>query len=324
MQIFDLFINNLISPYILFFFLGLFSGLYKSDLSIPESISKYCALYILMSTGFKAGVEICQTSIKDSVMILIFIGGFCFSLLMPFVCYFILNFDKKLNKVNAAAIAASYSCVSLTTFIAGVNFLSLTNATYSTYIIAQMAIMEAPAIVSGLYIAKRILNKQNNQQNSQKKNLLANGAMIMTLGSFVIGFLTGETGFSKMRGFIETPFAGMVVIFMLDAGIQVGKEITKIKEFSISLLLFGIYMPIVNSAIGLLISICVGLDLGTGFLFILLCASSSYIAVPAALKMSLPQANPSVYIPLSLGITFPFNLIVGVPLYYTIYNLLIK
>lgn len=314
--------QNLITPAILFFLLGVLAGVVKSDLSVPESISRYLSIYLMMAIGFKGGVAIAETQDITSEVILAILAGVAFSFLTPFLAYFLLRRTTSLDSPTAAAIAAHYGSISMVTFATAAAFLKLNDIAYAGYIVAILALMEAPAILSGLFIAHKAAPETRSHPSETKRMLtrdvFTNGAILLLMGAFVIGWLTGDTGMDKMEGFLVTPFQGILALFLLDMGLLVAKELHHLKRFTPSLILFGLYMPVIGAFIGLSLSKVIGLDVGTGTLFTVLCASASYIAVPAAMRMALPEAKAAIYIPMSLAITFPFNIILGIPAYYAI------
>lgn len=311
--------QNLLSPAILFFVLGILAGLFKSDLEIPNSISRYLSIYLMMAIGYKGGVAIADTKEITEQIIYTIMAGVGFSFLQPFLGYALLRLTTKLDKATMAAVAAHYGSISIVTFATAVTFLKMNDVAYAGYIVAVVALMEAPAILSGLLIAHRAEPSTRTHTAEEKKlgrEIFTNGAIMLLFGSFIIGMLTGKTGMEKMEGFLSTPFQGILALFLLDMGLLVAKNLSHLKNFTWSLALFGIYMPIIGAALGLGASKLIGLDVGTGTLLTILCASASYIAVPAAMRLALPEAKPAVYVPMSLAITFPFNVVFGIPVYY--------
>lgn len=324
MELVHILTYNLFSPTVMFFVLGVFAGLLKSDLKIPDSISSYLSIYMMISIGFKGGVAISTTYSLDSKVLSIIISGIAISFVQPFLSYYIIKATTKIDSHTASTIAAQYGSISIVTFVAGETFLQTNNVTYGSYIIAILALMEAPAIVSGLFLANKAIPLRSKDMKPLGiiKEILVNGTIFLLLGSFVIGVITGNEGWQKVEGFLGHPFQGMLCLFMLDMGLIVAKNSSHFKYFSLSLTLFCIYMPMIGASIGVLISYIIWLDAGSSTLFTILCASASYIAVPAAMRIALPEAKAAIYLPMSLAITFPFNVIVGVPLYYSICNFL--
>ena len=319
MDFFSLISQNLLSPAILFFALGIAAGLLKSDLEVPDSISRYLSLYLMMAIGFKGGVAIANTPNFNGEVIAAIGAGLLIGFLQPFLGYALLKTTTRIDSPTAAAIAAHYGSISIVTFATAVSFLGVNSIAYAGYIIAIVALMEAPAILSGLFIAHRAAPETGSHAPEQKKlsrEIFTNGAILLLSGAFLIGWITGSAGMQKLEGFLNTPFQGILCLFLLDMGLVVARNVHHLRNFTLPLALFGIYMPLVGASIGLGTSWIIGLDVGTGTLFTVLCASASYIAVPAAMRLALPEAKAAIYIPLSLAITFPFNVTLGVPLYF--------
>jgi hypothetical protein len=208
----------------------------------------------------------------------------------------------------------------MVTFVTAAAFLKTNDILFAGYIVAVLALMEAPAILSGLFIAHKTAPETRQHAAEEKQlfthEIFTNGAILLLIGAFLIGWLTGKPGMEKMEGFLVTPFQGILALFLLDMGLVVAKNLNQLREFTFSLIAFAIYMPLIGAAVGLGASALIGLDVGTGMLFTVLCASASYIAVPAAMQLALPEAKAAIYIPMSLAITFPFNIILGIPLYF--------
>ncbi len=319
MEILHLIAQNLLTPAVLFFALGVSAGFVKSDLDVPESISRYLAIYLMMAIGFKGGTAIAASPTIDSTMLLTMLAGVVVGFLQPFLGYALLKATTKLDSPTAAAVAAHYGSISMVTFATAAAFLKVNDVVFAGYIVAVLALMEAPAILSGLFIAHRAAPETRSHKSEEKKlsrEIFTNGAILLLMGSFLIGWATGAEGLSKMEGFLVTPFQGILALFLLDMGLLVAKNLHQLRQFTWSMGLFGIYMPLIGAAIGLACARAIGLDIGTGTLFTVLTASASYIAVPAAMRLALPEAKAAVYVPLSLAITFPFNVIIGIPLYY--------
>lgn len=309
---------NLLTPAVLFFMLGIAAGFFKSDLEIPKSISSYLSIYLMMAIGFKGGAAIAAEPTFSAEILLVILAALVIGVSLPVLGFALLKRTTTLDTATAAAVAAHYGSISIVTFATAAAFLKLSSIPYEGYVIAVAAIKEAPAILIGLYLAHRYAPETRGHRAEEKRlarEIFANGAIVLLLGSFLIGWMTGAEGMAKMEGFLVTPFQGILALFLLDMGLLVAKNIHHLRRFTLSLVAFGIYMPLIGAGIGLVAARLIGLDVGTGFLFTVLCASASYIAVPAAMKLALPEAQPSIYVPLSLAITFPFNILVGIPLY---------
>jgi uncharacterized protein len=316
------FISNLISPPFLFFILGCIAGFLKSEIDVPKSISRYFALYLMIAIGFKGGVSFAESLNISLQMILVVLAGVLLSFTLPYLAFFFLKKTTKLDSPTMAAVSAHYGSISMVTFLTASAFLDVKNIPYEGYVVGIVALMEAPAILSGLHLAHLFSpkTKKSAQKTSMQlaKEIFTNGAILILLGCFIIGWITGEPGLQKLKGFLVDPFQGFLSFFLLDMGFVVSKQFQAVTHFRLPIILFGIYMPLAGAVFGILISWGIGLDLGTALLFTILAASASYIAVPAAMRLSLPEADPSIYIPLTLGITFPLNICLGIPFYYMI------
>lgn len=315
----NLLLQGLLSAPLLFFLSGIFIGSLKTDLKIPDNISKFLSLYLITAIGLKGGVVFAGTHYTPQIAALLVIG-ILLSFSIPFLAYFFLRKTTKLDQANAAAVAAHYGSVSIVTFITAGTFLKMQGLTYPGYLVAILAAMEAPAIISGLYLAKK--SYPNQSRIIQLTDIVKNsGCILLLFASFFIGAIIGDPGYLKIKDFFETPFQGILCFFMLDMGLLVTAQLEHIKEFSLQLVLFGLYMPLLSAAIGLIVSYFLALDVATGTMFAVLCASASYIAVPASMRLSVPEAKAAIYLPMSLAVTFPFNIVLGVPLYYAIARL---
>jgi hypothetical protein len=311
--------DNLISPPILFFALGLAAGLLKSDLEIPQPIAKALALYLMLAIGFKGGSAMASAGI-DSRGLFTMIAGIVLSFCIPLLAFRLLRLTTALDQVTAAAVSAHYGSVSVVTFVTAVGFLAIEQTGYEPYLIAVLALMETPAILTGLALARSQGPAGSGQGRSSLRPLLRevllNGSVIMLMGAFVIGWMTGEKGLTSVAPFVIDPFKGVLCLFLLEMGLTAARRLEGRASLRPSLILFGIYMPILGGLLGLAGAWIVGLSLGGTFLLTVLAASASYIAVPAAMRIALPEANASIYVTLSLAITFPFNVLFGIPLYF--------
>jgi len=318
MEFLQLLAQNLLSPAILFFALGIAAGFVKSDLEVPDSISRYLALYLMMAIGFKGGVAIANTHDINGEVIAAIGAGLVIGFLQPFIAYGLLRVTSKLDSPTAAAVAAHYGSISMVTFATAAAFLKTNDVVYAGYIVAILALMEAPAILSGLFIAHRVAPQTRHVSEERKlsREIFTNGAILLLSGAFLIGWITGQPGMDKVAGFLDSPFQGILCLFLLDMGLLVARNLHHLKSFTWPLALFGIYMPLIGASIGLLTARLIGLDVGTGTLFTVLCASASYIAVPAAMRLALPEARAAIYLPMSLAISFPFNVTLGIPFYF--------
>lgn len=319
MSLFELASQNLLSPMVLFFALGLMAALGRSDLSIPEAVAKTLALYLMMSIGFKGGVEVAKSGVTTT-MLWVMLAGTILSFTIPIIGFFALRAVSRLSAVDAAAVAAHYGSISIVTFVAGTEAVRVAGLPFEGYMVAVAAVMETPAILSALLLAKRARPPGEAAQGESTRELLRevglNSSVVMLVGSFFIGWITGEKGLTMIAPFIVDPFRGVLCLFLLDMGLVAGRGMREGRKYlSAPVLAFGILMPLVSAALATAAIAPLGLSLGGAALFITLTASASYIAVPAAMRLALPEAKPAIYLTLSLGVTFPFNLALGIPLY---------
>jgi uncharacterized protein len=312
-SILDLAAANLLSPMILFFVLGVAAAVSRSDLSIPEAVAKGMSLYLMLSIGFKGGAGVAAHGL-DQTMILALLSGAVLSALIPMLAFQLLCLTTGLSRVDAAAVAAHYGSISIVTFLAAVQALETMGQAYEPYMVAVAAAMETPAIIVALWLAHADRGRQ--MDGATLREVMLNGSIVMLLGAFVIGWITGAPGLKSIAPFIVDPFKGVLCLFLLDMGLVAGRGLQEgRKSLTAPVIGFGLYMPLLGAALGLATAHLIGLSQGGTVLMTTLCASASYIAVPAALRLALPEAKPSIYLPLSLGVTFPFNLTLGIPLY---------
>jgi len=307
--------GNLLAPTILFFVLGLIAAIARSDLSIPDGAAKVMSIYLLLAIGFKGGAAVAKSGV-DAQLIASLGAGIALSFLLPFAAYGLLRLMTRLDDLNAAAVAGHYGSISIVTFVTAVSLLEARAISSEGYLVAVAAVMEVPAIMSALWIAAR-KGGVSGANSTLFKHILGNGSIVLLIGSFAIGAVTGESGLNDLRPFIVVPFTGVLAVFLLDMGLSAGRSLLEHrKEISGGLLAFGCVMPVVGSLFGLALARLIGLSTGGTFLLMVLSASASYIAVPAAMRLALPQAKPGIYLTLALGVTFPFNLTLGMPIYF--------
>ena len=307
--------QNLLSPIILCFALGVAAALARSDLNFPEAIAKGMSLYLLFAIGFKGGASVAGHGV-DGQLIASLVAGVILSALLPLIAFALLRSMTKLSTLDAAAVAAHYGSISIVTFVAGSSILEAQGIEFEGYMVAVAAAMEAPAIVSALWLISRQGEGAKSMDGALMREIMLNGSIVLLVGSFVIGMVTGKDGLSEIAPFISAPFKGVLCLFLLDMGLVAGRGLARAKgAVSGTTIAFGLIMPLIGAAIGLLAALVLGLSVGGAALMMVLSASASYIAVPAAMRVALPEANPAVYLTLSLGITFPFNLTLGIPLY---------
>lgn len=311
---FELLIDNLTNPALLFFFLGILAVQLKSDLEIPSSSSKFISLYLLFSIGFKGGQELSHSGLDMEVLWSLLFGIFL-ALIVPFYTFFILK--RKLGVTNAGAIAAAYGSISAVTFVTAVSFLDLQEISFGGHMVAVMALMEAPSIIIGVLLISIFgtADEQTMSFGDVMRHALTNGSVLMIIGSLVIGFVASDAQAEGIKPFTTDIFKGFLAVFLLDMGIVSGKKLSSLLDHGFFVFAFAIFIPLINGSIVALVSEAITISTGNRFLFAILGASASYIAVPAAMKLAAPKANPSLYIPMALAITFPVNITLGMPIY---------
>jgi len=319
--------ENLLSAPILFFLLGIVAALLRSDLDVPESVARFLALYLLMAIGFHGGVELRANGIEGR-MLLVLLVAMAGSFLVPFWCYAYLR--SRFDHATAAAVAACYGSISAVTFVTAVDFLETRSIDYSGYMVAAMALMESPAIIAGMLLYRmnpaRATGGTGDGKPPRKKlrwgpilhEATFNGAVVLLIGGLLIGLLTGQEGWADLKPFVKAPFKGALCLFLLDMGLVAARRLGDLKRTSATSVTFGIGAAVCHAALGMAAAWVLGMGEGDALLFAVLWGSASYIAVPAAMRLALPEANAGVYIPLALAITFPFNIIVGIPLYFAV------
>lgn len=317
MAILDAALANLLSPMILSFWLGILAGAARSDLQIPDAIAKGLSVYLIFAIGLKGGVALRETP-DAGQLVPALVLAVLLSFSLPVLAFAILRWTTGLGRADSAAVAAHYGSVSIVTFVTASQFLEDRGLPYETFMIAIVAVMETPAIITGLLLAGPAgEGKRSGPLISKEllREVLLNGSVVLLMGAFVIGILAGKEGKAEVAGFFELPFKGVLCLFLLEMGLLVARRFAAGGPMSFGTLAFGLYMPLLAGALGTVAALLAGLSVGGTALLATLCASASYIAVPAAMRLALPRANPSVSLLLALGITFPFNITVGIPLY---------
>jgi hypothetical protein len=306
--------TNLTSPIILSFALGVAAALARSDLSVPEAAAKALSIYLLFAIGFKGGAAVSASGV-DAQLVGTLAAGLVLSFTLPFIAFALVRALTRLSAIDAAAVAGHYGSISIVTFVAASSVLSSRGIAAEGYMVAVAAVMEAPAILSALFLVAR--SGQAEKMDAEMwREILLNGSIVLLVGAFAIGWITGQEGLDKIAPFIVAPFDGVLCLFLLDMGLVAGRGLREARGvLGAGAVAFGTLMPPIGAALGLLAGLLLGLSTGGVALLMVLSASASYIAVPAAMRVALPQANPSVYLTLSLGVTFPFNLTLGIPLY---------
>jgi hypothetical protein len=309
--------ENLTNPALLFFILGITAVLIKSDLEIPSNSSRFISLYLLFAIGFKGGQELSHEHMNGEILWSMGFGVLL-SALIPLASFFLLRI--KLNVSDAAATAAAYGSVSAVTFVTAISFLEFHKVNSDGHMVAIMALMESPAIIVGLMLLS-IFRKEKHgtfEFGSILKHALTNGSVVLILGSLFIGFLADAKQAEDIKPFTNELFKGFLAIFLLDMGISSGKKLKSFFAYGWFPIVFALVIPLMNGIITAYISAWVTPDIGNRFIFAVLAASASYIAVPAAMKISAPDANPGLFLPMALAITFPMNITIGFPIYYSI------
>jgi len=307
---------SLASPMVLAFALGIIATLLKSDLKFPEGMYMGLTIYLLFAIGLKGGVKLTSVNIVDFYKPGLAAIAMCIAI--PIVSYYILQKLGKMDKLNAAAIAAHFGSVSAVTFSEGTSFLDLLEIPYEGYMPAILAIMEIPAIIIAIYYAKKAMPQSQSNMGKVLHELFTNKGTILLLGGILIGLITGKKGFEQVAPLYDGLFRGILCLFLLEIGLICGRRLYDLKKVGFFLVAYGIIMPVIHATIGIYLGHWAGLSMGGATIFGLLCASASYIAAPAAVRIAIPEANPSYYLTLSLAITFPFNVTIGLPLYLTI------
>lgn len=322
-----MFLDNLSSPPLLFFFLGMLAVLVRSDLDIPGQIAKFMSLYLLFAIGFKGGVALNESNLDAEVWLSLG-AAVLLSVIVPVYSFLMLR--RKLSPADAAATAATYGSVSAVTFITATSYLTSQGVHWNGHMVAAMALMESPAIILGLLLYSRYRDDSKDASKPHNWGELLheaclNSSVFLILGSMVIGWISGPAGMEQLSPVIKDLFLGVLCLFLLDMGIVAARRLRDLGNSAdqragpapIAYMVgMALVFPVVNAAIALALGTALQLALGDLVLLIVLAASASYIAVPAAMRLALPEANPSVYLPMSLGITFPANLLLGIPLYH--------
>jgi hypothetical protein len=326
-------LSNLLIPAVLFFGLGFLARLIKSDLRFPQDMAKMMSIYLLMAIGLHGGFELGKSELVlafNSVLWAIILG-----FTLPMLGYALLLFTGKVDRMNAAAIAAHYGSVSAGTFLTAIAYLDNIGVEYESYPLIMLAVMESPAIIVGLLLAswsrQKIAKVSNGGQAIQDKDdrslkekigpllheALTNGSVVILIGSMTIGAISSHKAMEKLFPFIDEIFMGVLCLFLFEMGMEAGRRIKEFKKVGTVLAVFGLTMPLFGGAAGIIVGHWIlGLSVGGITLVGVLGASASYIAVPPAMRLAVPEANPSFYLTLALGITFPFNVVVGIPLYH--------
>jgi hypothetical protein len=313
-------LQNLLDPAVLFFFLGCTIALLRSNLEIPPALTSFFSLYLLLSLGFKGGVSLAENPIELQ-MVLTILSGMLLAMVIPAIAFLYLK--RRFSHFDAAAIAAAYGSVSAVTFITATQFLERNAIAFNGYMTVVMVLMETPAILMAIALAHYARKKSNPDQvptswSNVLREAITDGPHLLLIGSLVIGVLVNTDGEAVMQPFTGELFKGFLAFFLLEMGMSVVRKGRELTAQLRSLILFGVGMPIISAMIACLVVIVTGMNIGNGVLLMTLAASASYIVVPAIARHSIPEANPSLYFGSALIITFPFNIVIGIPLYHTI------
>lgn len=306
--------DTLTSPVILFFVLGFVAAALKSDLTIPEAFAKAMSIYLMAAIGLKGGVEVSKSGITEDVM-LAAAAGLGLSFLLPILAFALLRSIGKLSKVDAGAVAAHYGSVSVVTFVTAIELLTGEGLSPAGYMVAVLALMETPAIISGLMLARRGESMSGERSTTPWHEVLTNASVMLLVGSFVIGAIAGSDGFAAVKPLFDTGFRGVLCLFLLDMGLIAARRLMQSRKMTLRLVFLAILLPLVNGTIGTVVGTVIGLDIASAAALGILAASASYIAVPAAMRLALPEADPGIYLSMSLGVTFPFNIIFGISIF---------
>ncbi|MBX7535205.1 sodium-dependent bicarbonate transport family permease [Qipengyuania sp. GH1] len=302
---------TLLSAPVLFFILGGLAAAARSDLSVPETLAKGMSLYLMAAIGLKGGVEVAKAGIGTDLLGAL-AAGLALSAAIPFLVAPALSRFGGLDRINTGAVAAHYGSVSVVTFVTASQIYGSSGFAIAGFMVAVLAMMETPAILSGLLIARRESGKLISRE--LLREVLFNGSVVLLLGSFAIGMVIGEDGFEPISPLFRAGFTGVLCLFLLDMGLIAMRRILETRALTLRLAALGILFPVVNGTLGVLTGTLIGLDAPSAAALGILAASASYIAVPAAMRMSLPQADAGLYLAMSLGVTFPFNIVFGIPL----------
>jgi len=311
MDILSVAVQNLTSAPVLAFGVGLLATAIRSDLRLPEPIYQAISIYLLLGIGIKGGVALSEVSIQEVGMPIL--GTLLLGVTIPALAFFLLKGIRKLSQVDRGALAAHYGSTSLVTFTAAIIFYESVSVSVEGYLTTLLAILEIPGIIVGLLLATRGM-KRNVPWNESLREILAGRSIFLLAGGLAIGFLTGNTGFARIDEFFVALFPGILTLFLLELGIVAGRRLSDLKTSGFGLVIFGIAFPLISGSLGVLTGQLTGLGIGGSATLGVLSASASYIAAPAAVRLALPEASPGIYLTASLGITFPFNLTLGIPI----------
>ncbi len=307
-------LDALLQPVVLFFLLGAGAAFARSDLAIPEAVAKGISLYLMMSIGLRGGGEVAETGLTHD-MLLAGGAGLMLSFLLPLPAFWLLRTAGKLDRTNAAAVAAHYGSVSVVTFATGSELLRQAGMAPAGYMVGVLALMETPAIITGLLLARAKANDNLASRGGMLHETFLNGSVILLLGSFLIGMIDGKDGLVAVAPVFDVPFRGMLCIFLLDMGLIAARRLLDRRALTLRTAALALVLPLLNGTLGVVLGAELGLDAGSAAALGILAGSASYIAVPAVMRLALPAADPGLYLGMSLAVTFPFNLTIGIAYY---------
>ena len=309
-------IENLVDPTILFFVVGIIAGLVRSDIRLPESIYEILSIYLLLAIGLKGGIQLAGTNIFT--LLLPAMGTIALGIIIPLIAFPILLYVGKLRRVDAAAIAAHYGSVSAVTYAVVITFLDKNHIPYEEYTTVLLVMLEIPAIAIGIVIARLSASRGITSYKKLAHEVVFGKSIYLLIAGLAVGTIVGPEGIAPVKSVFIDPFKGALAFFLLEMGLVASRRLSDLRQVGLFLIGFGIFMPILSALLGCGVGYLVGLSVGGTTVLATLAASASYIAAPAAMRIAVPEANPTLYITSALGITFPFNVIFGIPLYYWI------
>lgn len=301
-----------IDPVVLFFILGLFAGLMRAEMRLPPAIYEFLSVILLLAIGLKGGIELSKQSILTLLPDIgaVLLMGF----LLPLLAFPILYYVGRFKKVDAASVAAHYGSVSVGTYAVAVTYLAAQQIDFEAYMPLFLVLLEVPAILVGIVLVRGITKQTKWGELSHE--VFLGKSIVLLFGGLLIGWAAGEEGIQPIAGLFFDPFKGVLALFLLEMGLIAASQVEVLRRYGVFLLAFGVIFPVIAASVGILFATLLGLSLGGTVILATLAASASYIAVPAAVRIALPEANPTLSLSASLGITFPFNIIFGVPLYH--------
>lgn len=313
----DAVLASLSSPMVLAFLLGIIATLLRSDLKFPDGLYIGLTIYLLFSIGLKGGMKLSHTHFSDFVMPGMAAIAMC--IIIPLIVFAVMHYIVGFDKINAAALAAHLGSVSTVTFSQAVGYLEEHQIAFEGFMPAILAIMEVPAIIVALLLAKKSMGKDSVQDNKQLMHeLFTNKGSILLIGGLLIGLISGDKGYAQVAPLYDSAFKGVLCLFLLEVGLVTGRRIKDLKKVGFKLIIACLVLGFVHASIAIVLSHAIGLSEGGALIFAVLCASASYIAAPAAIRIALPKANPTYYLTASLVILFPFNVTLGIPIYHAL------